>query len=695
MRQNHTTSRIHDKTSQTSGSYPVPLNLLFSFILLAAVIVSYFPALNGGILWDDEAHMTRPDLQTLNGLVRIWTEPGVTQQYYPLAHTFFWLEYHLWGNRTLGYHLFNILLHFLSALLLLKILRRLKVPAAWFVAALFALHPVQAESVAWITELKNTLSGVFFFSAALFYITFDSDRKRKYYTIALVLFVSGLLSKSVIATLPVSLLALFWWKRGKLSCRQDMIPLVPFFVLGMVYGLFTALMEQQHVHGAKGSEFSFTIIERCLIAGRAVWFYLGKIVLPVNLTFIYPRWNVSQTVWWQYLFPAAAIALAAFLWAFRKRSRAFFAVLVCYTATLFPVLGFFNVYPFRFSFVADHFQYLACIGPMALAAAGMHRVLDYTKGIGQRFLKTTLYGVVLITLGAVTWNQCRTYADAETLYRSIIRKNPLCWMAHTNMGILLANSGKTDEALVHCLKAVEIDSTLPECHNNLGLLLANTGSIEEAIDHYRIALKINPNDAEARNNLGNALFNTGHIDEAAASYRKVLETNPLHEDARNNLGNVLMQNGQTEEAVKCYRKVLEINPRYVEAHNNLGMALQRTGRSKDAAAHYRKALELSPGYVEAHYNLGILLSETGKIDESVSHFWRALQLNPDNLRAINNRVGAMLNKGRTTDAVLFLQGILEKAKLSGDEKQAKALSLDLAELSRVVNKLSANAPARR
>ena len=674
--------RAPEKAARLPSFYK---DLLCLFILLVVTLAAYQPALNGGILWDDEAHLTRPELRTLHGLGRIWTEPKAIQQYYPLVHSLFWLEYHLWGGSTFGYHLINILLHLLSALLLLKILRRLKVPAAWFIAALFALHPVQVESVAWITELKNTLSGVFFFGAALSYLAFDSERSKRYYWTALALFILGLLSKSVIATMPVSLLAIFWWKRGKIQWKQDVIPLLPFFVFGMVSGLFTALIEQ-HVHGARGSEFGFTIIERCLIAGRAIWFYLGTIVFPVNLTFIYPRWHMSQAVWWQYLFPLAALGLAAFLWVLRNRSRAPFAVFVCFTAALFPVLGFFNVYPFRFSFVADHFQYLALPGPLALAAAGIHRGLDFMKGSGQWFLKSALYGIILLTLSAVTWNQCRTYTDAETLYRSIIRKNPLCWMAHTNLGILLANGGKTDEAMDHCLKAVQLDSTLSECHNNLGLLLANSGSIEEAIDHFRKALEIDSQDVEAQNNLGNALFYTGRTDEAAACFREALEINPYHEGARNNLGNILMQKGRTEEAIICYRKVLEIDPGYVQAHNNLGMALQRTDHMEDAASEYRIALELYPDYVEAHCNLGILLSETGRLDESASHFWRALQLNPDNLRAINNRIGALLKKERQHDAVLLLQKLNDLAEDSGNKQLANTVAAYIGEISRIVNK---------
>jgi len=341
-------------------------DLLLCFLLFIASFAAYQPAWNGKPIWDDDHHITMPSLRSLDGLWHIWTQLGATQQYYPITHSVFWFEYHLWGESTLGYHLVNILLHFISALLLVCILRRLAIPGAWFVAAIFALHPVQVESVAWMTELKNMLSGVFFFSAALAYLQFDKERKRKFYIISIVFFVLGLFSKSVIAILPVSLLVVFWWKRGKIDWKNDVVPLLTFLIVGIASGLFTAWVEKKFI-GAEGSDFNFTIIERCLIAGRAIWFYLGKIFLPVNLTFIYPRWNVSQAIWWQYLFPSATLILVGALWAFRKHSRAPLAAFLFFAATLFPVLGFFNVYPFRYSFVADHFQYLACIGPIALA----------------------------------------------------------------------------------------------------------------------------------------------------------------------------------------------------------------------------------------------------------------------------------------------------------------------------------------
>ncbi|MGB7566254.1 MAG: tetratricopeptide repeat protein [Chitinivibrionales bacterium] len=527
-------------------------DLILGFLLFVVTLAAYQPAWNGKPIWDDDHHITRPDLRSTTGLARIWTQLGATQQYYPIVHSVFWFEYHLWGNSTLGYHLVNILLHFFSALLLVCILRRLAIHSAWFIAAIFALHPVQVESVAWITELKNTLSGVFFLSAALVYLKFDSERKRKPYVMALCLFILGLMSKSVIATLPVSLLVVCWWKRGKIDWKNDVVPLLPFFVIGIAYGLFTAWVENKFI-GAQGSDFTFTFVERGLIAGRAIWFYLYKIFLPFDLIFIYPRWNVSQAVWWQYLFPIAALILVGLLWTLRQRWRAPLAAFLFFAATLFPVLGFFNVYPFRYSFVADHFQYLACIGPIALAA-----------GIGSKFIllkgktRLMLCVIILLILSALTWKQCWIYSDASTLFRATTQKNPGCWLAYNNLGVLQADSGHNSEAMAYYRRALELKPDYDKAHTNLGIVLAESGQTKEAMDHYRKALEANPYHDRAHTYLGILLAENGHIDEAIYHFRKAYEIMPENIGALKNLAEALIQKGQQADAIPLLQKALAL-----------------------------------------------------------------------------------------------------------------------------------------
>ncbi|MGA2261409.1 MAG: tetratricopeptide repeat protein, partial [Acidobacteriota bacterium] len=490
---------------QIRPAQPRPVWLVLPALILAALL-AYQPAWHGGVLWDDNAHITRTALQSAHGLWRIWFDLGATQQYYPVVHSAFWFLHSLWGDNTLGYHIVNILLHALSAFLFALILRYLSVPGAWLAAVIFALHPVQVESVAWITELKNTLSGSLYLAAALVYLQFDSNRRRSLYALALTLFTFALFSKTVTATLPAALLVLFWWLRGHISLRRDVLPLTPFFALGTTGGLLTAWVEHNLI-GAQGAEFSFSFLERILIAGRVVWFYLAKLFWPANLIFIYPRWHISQASISQYLFPLAAAALLAALWLLRNRSRAPLAALLLFGGALFPVLGFFNIFPFRFSFVADHFQYLASLPVIALAAAALSRLAEHWN------LPTKPAAAVLaLALGGplafLTWNQSRQYADAETLYRTTIDLNPSCWMAHSNLGMLKVNS-TLDEGVAHFKEALRLKPDLAETHSNLGYALQRMGKLKEAVTEYREAVRLKPDLAEAHNNLGNVLQKLG------------------------------------------------------------------------------------------------------------------------------------------------------------------------------------------
>ena len=622
-------------------------DLILGVFLFCITFIVYQPAWNGKLLWDDDSHITRTDLRSIGGLERIWTQLGATQQYYPFTHSVFWLEYHLWGDSTTGYHLVNILLHFLSALLLICILRRLAIPGAWLLAAIFTLHPVQVESVAWITELKNTLSGVFFFSALLVYLKFDSERKRKLYVIAIGLFLLGLMSKSVIATLPVSLLAIFWWKRGKINWKQDIVPLTLFFVVGIAYGLFTAWMEKKFI-GAQGGEFTFSFIERCLIAGRVIWFYLSKIFLPINLIFIYPRWNVSQAVWWQYAFPAAAFVLTGGLWIIRKYSRAPLAAFICFTAAIFPVMGFFNVYPFQFSFVANHFIYLAIIGPCIIAVVGAGRIIDKVWN-NNRILRSVAAMLLVLILSFLSWKQSPIYSNSETLFQTVLEKNNDCCLAHNNLGFLLANSGQIDDAIIHFQKALETCPNFPEAHFNLGIQFAHIGRIDEAIFQYQKALEANPSYFEACNNLANAFIKTGQINEA----------------------------------ISFYRKALDINPDFAEAHYNLAVILSSFGQEEEALIHYKKALENKPNYLEAHIDLGAILLKAGRIDESIYHFQKALEINPNKISTLQKLAGAYEQKGQMTDAIGFVEKALEIAKSVGDELLIREITVNLERLNKI------------
>jgi protein O-mannosyl-transferase len=516
-------------------------------LLVGAVLIAYSPAITGDFLWDDDAHVTRPDLRSLPGLWRIWSDPEATQQYYPLLHSAFWLEHGLWGNSVVGYHLVSILLHAGCAFLLLLILRRLGVPGATLAGALFALHPVHVESVAWITEQKNTLSLALYLGAMVLYLRFDEERRRSLYFLASGLFVLGLLTKTVVATLGGALLVIFWWRRGRISWRGDVLPLVPWFALGAAAGLLTAWIERRLL-GAQGADFDLTLLQRSLLAGRALWFYVGKLIWPVGLTFIYPRWTIDASAWPEGLYAVAALAVLAGCWMIRGRSRAPLAVSLLFVGSLLPVLGFLNVFPFVFSFVADHFLYLPSLGIITAAAASA-TVLMRRLGPRARWVRQVSAAVLLGTLGALTWRQSRVYSDPITLYEATLARNPGCYLCLNNLGTLSFQAGELEQATEDFKAALRVKPDSAEAHNNLGNVLVKSGSLSEGIAHYELALKAAPNDVTARTNLGSALFLMGRIPEAKTQFETALRIMPGYAPARQDLSVIesLQQRGEPKK----------------------------------------------------------------------------------------------------------------------------------------------------
>ena len=539
--------------------------------VLLVTLVAYLPALRGSPLWDDDAHMTAPELQSIAGLGRIWFEIGATQQYYPLLYSAFWVEHQLWGDSVVGYHLVNVLWHLLAVALVYRILTVLEVPGALLAAAVFGVHPVMVESVAWISEQKNTLSAVFYLSAMLVYLKFDASRRPALYGLAIGLFVLGLLTKTVTASLPAALLVIFWWKRGTLSWRRDVRPLAPFFVLGLVGGLTTAWVERTLL-GAQGADFNLSVVDRCVLAGRVIWFYVGKLFWPVDLTFIYPRWTIDPEQAWQWSFSLAAVTVTVWFWAIRERLRAPLAGWLYFCGTLFPALGFINVYPFIFSFVADHFQYLASLGIIVPVAAVI------TMALGRLSIQGRRAGIVVVVLvvgvlAGLTARQSSLYANSVVLYQTTLDRNPDCWMAH----------------------------------NNLGMKLAEMGDPAGAIAHYKIALELKPNYFEAHNNLGNAYARAGQLPEAIAEFTAALSVKPDFFHALNNLGVTLGRAGRYQEAVVPLQRAVELKPDYADTHNFLAMALASSGQRPAAIEHFRTAIRLNERLFDAYGNLARML----------------------------------------------------------------------------------------
>ena len=488
--------------------------------LIALTLLAYQPVWQAGFIWDDDVYVAdNAHLRSVEGLRKIWT-PGVTIQYYPLVFSSFWAEYHLWGAHPLGYHLVNVLLHAVNAILLWQILRQLGLPGAWLAAAIFAIHPVTVESVAWITERKNVLSTFFYLLAALAWLRVRPLTDRRYpplrplqggeakeserawdwrfYPLVVAAFLCALWSKTVTCSLPAALLLVVWWKTGRID-KRDVLAMAPLFVLGVALARVTLQME--HNAGAGGAEWSLSFVQRCLVAGRVVWFYAWKLVWPRNLTFIYPRWQIDAGAPWQYAFPLAALAVVADLWLFHRRIGCGPLVAVLFFGgTLVPALGFFDVYPFRYSYVADHFQYLACIGLIVLAvsvaAALCRRISQHGQGIG-----IYVGVVVLALLGWTTWTQAHVYRDLETLWRDTLAKNPACWMAHNNLSALLIPEGRLKEGLQHSEAALRLKPDFVEACYNSAIALEKMGRTRDAIVRYSEALRSKPADPVIHNNL--------------------------------------------------------------------------------------------------------------------------------------------------------------------------------------------------
>jgi protein O-mannosyl-transferase len=613
-------------------------------VLVVVTFLAYQPAWHGERLWDDAAHLTRADQQSLEGLKRIWLQPGATQQYYPLTHTAFWVQHRLWGDDTLGYHLVGIALHVAAALLLLRALLLLEIRGAYLAAALFALHPVQVESVAWISELKNTLSGVLFLGAALAYVRFDRSRRKPTYILALTAFALGLLAKSAIAPLPVVLLAVVWWRRGAISWRRDVAPLLPFLAVGLGAGVITAFIERHYVIGALALHFDLGPVERVLLAGRALWFYLGKLLWPVDLMFFYPRWEISRSVWWQYLPAIGALGVTAGLWALRRRWRGPLAAWLAFVAALLPALGFVDVYPFRYSFVADHFQYLASLGVIAFVTAVAASWLA-RQGARRRLVGRAAVLAVVATLGILTWRQSRLYTSSETLYRETLARNPGCWLALNNLGVINLERHDWDEAERQFFAALRLNPRYEAALNNCGFVLAHRGAVDESISYYRRALEIWPEYPDANVNLGNALFAQGKLDEAIGHYRTALRT----------------------------------RPGLLEPHNNLAFALLAQGRPGEAIPELEEALRLDPSSTTALAGLARTLAVSA--DASIRNGARAVELAERAARlsrrsdplVLDVLAAAYAEAGRFADAVAAAEAAITLSHESGRDELADAI----------------------
>lgn len=574
--------------------------------LIGAVVLAYAPIWRAGFIWDDDMHLTANTcIVGPDGLAGIWTSPAAN--YFPLVLTNFWLQHLVWGLNPLPYHLVNLAIHLACGFALWRVLTRLRVPGAWLGATLWTIHPVQVDSVAWISELKNTQSCLFFLLSVLAFLRWldrdesSSEKKRHLpYAAALLCAIFAILSKSSTVMLPAVLGLIWWWQKRRWSW-SNVIWLAPFLLISAVAGGWT-IWEQKYHSGALGPAWDQTLPERFAISGRAVWFYFGKLLWPEPLTFIYPRWTISGTALIAQLPLAAVIAVGvAVWWRCDTWGRPLFFALGYFWLSLFPVLGFFAVFYFQYSFVADHFQYLASIGPLALAGAGLTWLaarLDLSLT-----LRAASSGLLIATLGLLTCLQSRDYQSDYTLWRTTLRDDPACWMAHNNLGNLIRGDGQIPEAIAHYEAALAAKPDFAMAHYNLAVALTLLGKKDEALPHLEAAVRHQPDYVEALVNLGGVYRQAGRIPEAARQYETALRKDPASVPAHYNLANLMLALSRWDDAITHYTATLRRQPDFVEAHNNLGIALFQSGHTPEAIAHFERALQLNPHFVRASENL--------------------------------------------------------------------------------------------
>jgi Flp pilus assembly protein TadD len=642
------------------------------FIIFLAAFAVYWPALQGQFLWDDLLVVHRNPLVTGElGFGSIWFRTD-----FPLSNVAFWLERLAWGNHPAGYHVVNVLLHATGALLLWRVLAQLKIPAGWLAAMIFTVHPLCVASVAWISELKNTLSLPFYLLSILWYLRSDSrcraspfsgpqpptlNPQPSWYWLSLLAFVLALLSKTSTVMLPVVLLGCAWWQRGRVG-RRDWLRTSPFFALALAFGLMSIGFQ---VHGAMAGVAvqSENFWGRLAAAGMALWFYLGKALVPLHLSMIYPRWKIEVASGWSYLPLLLWCGLLAVCWAGRRNwGRHLLFGLGCFTVTLFPVLGFFDMYFLALSRVSDHFVYLPLTALVALTAAELSYAvrgssfflsnllagheppttspspcpLPAMRGEGgRRPGEGKVLGVVgagLVTsLAALAMLRAQVFVSEEALWRDTLARNPAAWCAHANLGWILASQQKYDEAQEHLVASLAMHPENAQAHSNLGRVLSLQGRFAEAEPEFQAAVRIKPKDADIRRSYASALAEQGRKDEAVKQLRELLQLKPDTE-ARSQLATLLFQTGKFGEAVAEYRQVVAAKPDQPEVLSNLAWLLATSPDSAvrngaDAVRFAEQCCRLT-GYQRPQMIsvLAAAYAEAGRFTEAVAAARKAIDL---------------------------------------------------------------------
>jgi protein O-mannosyl-transferase len=578
------------------------LVLIHAAIIIAAGLWIYSPAFHGDWIWDDAMYISQnPLLNDPARLWKAWFQPGSFIEYYPITETVQWVQWQLWGKDTFGYHLTNVCLHLLSAFLIWQLLGKFGLRLAWLGGLIFVIHPMMVESVAWISELKNTLSLPPFLLATCAYLDYEERGRRADYLRALAFFLVAMFCKIGLAPFPMVILLYAWWKRGRIGWR-DLLASAPFFVISVVLGLITWWSSIWYMQGQLKNPAVVDIggfFPRLALAGQTLSFYFTKCFWPVGPLPIYPQWKIDPSLPVQFL-PWIVLAGVVYgLWLRRQSwGRHVLLGLGFFILTMGPFLGFSSISYMSFTWVMDHFLYVPIIGIIGIVVAGIERV-DAQLATSVHPFSTGILTVIMGLLAFESHWYAAAFTGDETFWTYTIDRNPEAWLAHNDLGKILLQAGESEQARQHFETVIRLKPELGEPYSNLGVALVQLGRIPEAIEAFNQSLKRDPYSPETNNDLGIILAQTGHTDEALAHFQQALHKHPLYADAHNNMGNTLLLTGHTTEAIKQFRTVLEIDPSNISAHDNLGLALSQTGQIPEAMEQFKKALEINPNDAKA------------------------------------------------------------------------------------------------
>jgi tetratricopeptide (TPR) repeat protein len=662
-------SRLNSKKQVIAGESRSGFSQTFPICLLLviATLAAYWQLGSHDFIGFDDQHYVVQNYHvkaglTAQGLAWAFTD-GSTGTWHPLTWLSLMFDGQLFGLNPRAFHFTSLFFHGANTLLLFAVLfqmtgARLK---SGFVAALFALHPLHVESVAWIAERKDVLSTFFWFLTMWAYVRYVERGMRKWYALALLFFVLGLLSKPMLVTLPFILLLLDYWplararKNPKLLISRLFLEKIPFFVLTVVSCGLAFFFQQAVGATTFGERLPFWVrTENALISYVS---YIGKLFWPLNLAILYP-YTDKQLIWGALSAGVFLILVTLFVIHLSRRQRRKMPWLAVgwfwYLGTLVPVIGFVQI---GSQAMADRYTYVPFIGLFILLTWGVSSLFE-KHGTGRKILSVT--GVAVVSgLMILTWFQTQYWQNNITVFEHTLQVTGENAVVEELLGSSLVQQGKTEQAIGHYLNALRINPGNPEAHYNLGVALASEGKNSEAYDHYLEALKLKPDFAPAYNRLGVAVAAQGKTADAVSYYFQALSINPEYSEAHYNLGVALMTQGKTADAIVQYGDALKADPDYLEAHDNLGTAFFFQGKLRDAITQYKEALRIQPNSAKVRYNLGTALLRQGETQEAIRSFIEALRIQPDYADAHRNLGVAYVTIGNK-DAAMAEYAALEK-----------------------------------